>query len=76
MLNPRILAERIYIKIQTKGPRQVRYWHGMLLTYPYPCRRGYGTRGQLVGVYNLATDLDWIVEDVCHVQCRQNDIPA
>lgn len=60
----RLAAERIYVKLQTLGTRQVRFHDGMLLTYPYPARRGYGTRGMLVGIYTLATRLEWIEEDV------------
>ncbi|WP_233854066.1 hypothetical protein [Paraburkholderia sp. HD33-4] len=60
----RLAAERIYIKLQTLGTRQVRLYQGMLLTYPYPARRGYGTRGLLIGIYTLATRLEWIEDDV------------
>ena len=60
----RLLARRIYMKLQMLGTRQVRLYDGMLLTYPYPARRGYGTRGLLVGIYTLATRLEWIEEDV------------
>lgn len=59
-----LLAERIYMKLQTLGTRQVRLHRGMLLTYPHPAPRGYGTRGLLVGIYTLATRLEWIEEDV------------
>lgn len=60
----RELAERIYRKVQAMGGRQVRLWHGMLLTYPQHPPRGYGTRGQLVGVYTMTARLEWIVADV------------
>ncbi|AJY23166.1 hypothetical protein CH72_640 [Burkholderia ambifaria AMMD] len=30
----------------------------MLLTYPYPAPRGYGTRGLFVGIYTINTHLD------------------
>lgn len=63
----RAAAERIYVKLQTLGTRQVRLHDGMLLTYPYPARRGYGTRGVLVGIYTLATRLEWIEEDVAQL---------
>lgn len=60
----RILAERIYMKLQILGTRQVRFYQGMLLTYPYPVKRGYGTRGLLVGIYTINSRLEWIREDV------------
>jgi hypothetical protein len=63
----RLAAERIYMKLQTLGTRQVRFHQGMLLTYPYPARRGYGTRGVLVGIYTVNTRLEWVVEDVSQV---------
>ena len=62
--SPRELAERIYRKVQAMGGRQVRLWRGMLLTYPTRCRRGYGTRGELVGVYDITTHLEWIESDI------------
>lgn len=64
VIRVRLAAERIYMKVQTLGTRQVRFHQGMLLTYPYPARRGYGTRGRLVGVYSIATRLEWIEGDV------------
>lgn len=67
----RLAAERIYVKLQTLGTRQVRFHDGMLLTYPYPARRGYGTRGLLVGIYTLATRLEWIEEDVSQLLGEQ-----
>lgn len=60
----RLLAERIYVKLQILGTRQVRFHCGMLLTYPFPARRGYGTRGLLVGIYTINTRLEWIEEDL------------
>lgn len=63
-VNVHLMAERIYVKLQVLGTRQVRLHRGMLLTYPYPARRGYGTRGLLVGIYTLATRLEWIEEDI------------
>jgi hypothetical protein len=65
-------AERIYVKLQTMGTRQVRLHHGMLLTYPYPARRGYGVRGVLVGIYTLTTRLEWIEEDVAQLLSGDN----
>ncbi len=62
--SPRELAERIYRKVQAMGGRQVRLWRGKLLTYPLHPRRGYGTRGQLVGVYTITARLEWIEADV------------
>ncbi|WP_124570195.1 hypothetical protein [Burkholderia sp. Bp8984] len=59
-----LLAERIYMKLQILGTRQVRLHRGMLLTYPYPARRGYGTRGLMIGIYTIDTRLEWIEEDV------------
>lgn len=61
---PRELAERIYRKVHAAGGRQVRLWRGMLLTYPTRVRRGYGTRGELVGVYDITAHLEWIEADV------------
>lgn len=63
----RRMAERIYMKLQVLGTRQVRLHRGMLLTYPYPARRGYGTRGLLVGIYTIATQLEWIEADVLSI---------
>lgn len=63
----RVMAERIYVKLQILGTRQVRLHRGMLLTYPYPARRGYGTRGVMVGIYSINTQLEWIEEDVRRV---------
>lgn len=63
-INRTILAERIYRKVQTMGTRQVRLHHGMLLTYPSPAPRGYGTRGLLVGVYGITARLEWILDDI------------
>jgi len=60
----RVVAERIYVKVQILGTRQVRLHQGMLLTYPYPAPRGYGTRGLFVGIYTIATHLEWIEEDI------------
>ncbi|WP_104656505.1 hypothetical protein [Ralstonia insidiosa] len=60
----RVLAERIYMKLQILGTRQVRLHQGMMLTYPYPARRGYGVRGLLVGIYTINSQLDWIQDDV------------
>jgi len=57
-------AERIYVKLQTLGTRQVRLHHGMLLSYPYPTRSGYGTRGILVGIYSVSTHIECIEEDI------------
>lgn len=67
VVRARLAAERIYMKLQTLGTRQVRFYQGMLLTYPYPARRGYGTRGVLVGIYTVNTRLEWVVEDVSQV---------
>jgi hypothetical protein len=60
----RALAERVYVKLQILGTRQVRLHRGMLLTYPYPVRNGYGVRGVFVGVYTINTRLEWIEEDL------------
>lgn len=66
-LNKAILAERIYRKVQSIGTRQVRLHRGMLLTYPYPAPRGYGTRGKFIAVYDLTTRLEWILDDILAV---------
>lgn len=63
----RQLAERVYVRVQLSGPRQVRFYQGMLLTYPYPAKRGYGTRGLLVGIYTVNTRLEWLLDDVMQV---------
>lgn len=71
-IRARVAAERIYVKLQILGTRQVRLHRGMLLTYPYPARRGYGTRGVLVGIYTLATRLEWIEEDLAQLLSGDN----
>lgn len=63
----RVLAEKLYMKLQMLGTRQVRLHRGMLLTYPYPAPRGYGTRGLFVGIYTIDSRLEWIEEDVVAV---------
>lgn len=63
----RQMAERVFVKVQVYGPRQVRLHQGMILTYPYPARRGYGVHGLLIGIYTLATRLEWIEEDVSQI---------
>lgn len=60
----RMLAQKLYMKLQMLGTRQVRLHRGMLLTYPYPAPRGYGTRGLFVGIYTINSRLEWIEEDV------------
>lgn len=66
--DPRIrakrMAEKLHTKLQSMGVRQVRLHDGMLLTYPYPSKRGYGTRGVLIGIYNASARLEWIEEDL------------
>jgi hypothetical protein len=76
----RLLAEHVYrtLQIQIVGERQVRIFQGRLRTYPFPAPRGYGTRGVLVGIYTLATRLEWIEEDFLHAMgdtgpCTSND---
>jgi hypothetical protein len=54
------------LQMQIVGERQVRMFRGKLRTYPFPAPRGYGTRGVLVGIYTLATRLEWIEEDFLH----------
>jgi hypothetical protein len=66
-IDPRQRAHMLYQKIQAMGTRQVRLYRGMLLTYPFPARRGYGTRGLFVGVYNATVCLEWIEEDLVRV---------
>lgn len=63
----RLTAERIFILVQTTGPRQVRWHRGQTLTFPHPCPRGYGTRGEFVGIYTINTRLEWIEEDLREV---------
>lgn len=46
------------------GARQVRFYRGMFLTYPFPARRGYGVRGTLVGIYDRTAQVTWIEADV------------
>lgn len=67
-----LLAERLYVKLQILGTRQVRLHRGMLLTYPFPARRGYGTRGLLVGIYTINTRLEWIEEDLLQILPGEN----
>lgn len=62
-----LLAERVCLKVAESGPCQVRFYQGMLLTYPYPARRGYGTRGVLVGIYTVNARLEWLLDDVMQV---------
>ncbi len=62
-----LTAERIFMLLQVAGARQVRWYHGKMLTYPWPARRGYGTRGIIVGIYTINTRLEWIIEDVLQV---------
>lgn len=67
MQKARVLAERVYVRLQILGTRQVRWYRGMLRTYPYPAPRGYGTRGLLVGIYTINTRLEWIEGDLAEV---------
>lgn len=62
-----ILAELIYKRVQTLGVRQARWYRGTLRTYPYPAIRGYGTRGELIGIYSVNTRLEWVLDDVLQV---------
>ncbi len=58
-------AINIHKRLERKGTtHQVRFWHGWFLMYPFPCKRGYGVRGEFVGVYNSDTPVDWILEDI------------
>lgn len=61
-------AKQIHEKIALAGAQQVRLWHGMLLTYPYPARRGYGTRGEIIGVYRPGVVLQWILDDLLELE--------
>lgn len=60
----RLIARRVRQKARETGARQVRFYRGMFLTYPYPARGGYGTRGTLVGIYDGAARIKWIEADV------------
>jgi hypothetical protein len=66
------MAERLHQKLQAMGTRQVRWYRGMLLTYPFPARRGYGTRGALVGIYTASAQLEWIEEDLTRLLSDSN----
>lgn len=68
------LAERLHQKLQAMSTRQVRWYQGMLLTYPYPAKRGYGTRGVLVGIYNAHVRLEWIEEDIVRVLTGEGNV--
>jgi hypothetical protein len=60
----RLIARRVHRKIREAGARQLRYHDGMFLTYPYPAKRGYGTRGALVGIYDSSSRIKWIEADI------------
>lgn len=63
----RVAARRIFEKVRRLGTRQVRFHDGMLLTYPYPAARGYGTRGLLIGIYSPEARPEWIEHDLLAV---------
>jgi hypothetical protein len=64
----RVLAKRVHKRLKLMGgTRQVRLHRGGVLTYPYPAREGYGTRGLMVGIYNATARLKWIEEDLLRV---------
>ena len=48
---------------------QIRYWRkkAIFLTYPYPVRAGYGTRGEFVGIYSVETPREFIISDLLYV---------
>lgn len=66
-MTPRQHAEKIMQRFQKIGTLQLRLWQGMFLTYPYPAKRGYGTRGELLGVYSAETTIEWLEEDIIAV---------
>ena len=55
---------RISRQLARHGAIQVRLVGRWILTYPYPARRGYGTRGILIAIYRGAVPLEWIAEDI------------
>ncbi len=57
-------ARRIHKRLMRFGAIQVRLWHQWLLTYPLHPRRGYGTRGDLIAVYQGPIPLEWIEADI------------
>ena len=59
-----VRAKRIADRLSQRGILQVRIYRGWILTYPFPARRGYGTRGQLVGIYTSKTPVSWILDDL------------
>lgn len=60
----RARAAQILKLARQRGSLQVRIHNGHLLTYPYPAKRGYGTRGYLIGIYTSDTQLEWIERDL------------
>lgn len=64
-------AERIYAKIQNKGPQQVRLYGRWVLSFRYPTPRGYGTRGIFVGIYTKDTEIAWIESDLLSLTTEQ-----
>jgi len=80
MASPAKCAARIYRKVQSKGTQQVRLFIGWrdtysrgqrvqiyrpwLLTYPSPAPAGYGTRGELIGIYGPDVSCEWIEQDL------------
>lgn len=75
-MTPLEISERVMARIRLLGVRQVRFWHGMLLTYPMPAPRGYGTRGLLIGVYSPNTPPEYLADDLIDVFSRVSDTKA
>ena len=61
------LALRLHARLQTFGTRQVRFYAGKFLTYPFPAPRGYGTRGLFVGIYSASVAPEWLEEDLLRI---------
>lgn len=60
-------CKRLFTEHKTKNHFQIRYWRGIFLSYPYPARPGYGTRGEFVGIYSIETPKEWIIDDLMSI---------
>ena len=60
----RIRVAEILRHIARAGTVQLRWYGCRLICYPYPARKGYGTRGTLVGIYNNEVNEAELLDDV------------
>lgn len=58
------VAWKIHRRVERKGALQVRWYAGEFLTFIYPAPKGYGVRGEIIGIYNMSCDLQWIEDDL------------